>query len=112
MKGTEFDRSDLAEEIAVRSVVTDVDDPYQTFTKEDALELIELFGQVLAEALAEHGRVEIHEIGVFRLENRAAREGVTPSGEAWETPERKKVEFEAAPALASAISEITQTPIY
>lgn len=76
------------------------------------MDVIELFGQVLAEALAEHGRVEIHEIGVFRLENRAAREGVTPGGEAWETPERKKVEFDAAPALASAISEITQTTIY
>lgn len=108
----EFDRSDLAQEIAVRSVVADSDGPYQKYTKEDAIELIELFGQVLADALAEHGRVEIHEIGVFRLENRVAREGVTPGGEVWETPERKKVEFDAAPALASAISEITQTPIY
>ena len=112
MKGPEFDRSDLAAEIAARIVAHDGDGLYQKFTSDDVLDIIQRFGEVLAEALAEYSRVEIHEIGVFSLEHRADREGVTPGGESWETPERKKVEFDAAPALASAIAAITESPVY
>lgn len=109
----EFDRSDLAEALAARVVDFDPEEgATPRHTKGEIIELLGHLGEVLAEALAEHSRVEIHEIGVFKLDQREAREGVTPDGNAWQTPERKKVEFDAAPRLATAIQEITNTPIY
>lgn len=58
---------------------------------------------VLAEALAVHRRADLHDIGVFKLEQRAPRHGTTPDGQAWETPERWQATFDAAPDFADLI---------
>ena len=92
----EFDRADLAREIAERTG--------HDFTV--VLDVLKFFPSVLADALVEfEGRAELKDIGVFKLQHRAPRRGVNPNGVPWETPERQSIEFEAAPFLAGIVAE-------
>jgi nucleoid DNA-binding protein len=111
IQGTEYDRGDFAAEISARSEVRDID-PYLQLSEDDALRALELFGEILADALVKFGRVELHDIGVFSLQDRDPRSGTTPDGEPWQTPYRKKIVFNAAPSLASAVTDQIGTETY
>jgi nucleoid DNA-binding protein len=60
---------------------------------------------------SEGNRVELHDIGVLKLEHRAARKG-TLKGNAWETPERHEITFTASPKFAELVGEALGTPVY
>lgn len=101
--GPELDRSDLSWMIADRTGV----DQYWTH------ETLKGLGAVLADALVRGGgRVEIRDFGVFRLETRAPRKGVTPDGEVWEVGERQEIVFHAAPAVNAILTERTGIETY
>lgn len=59
--------------------------------------------EVIAEAVAVHHRVELHDIGTFSLILRAPRSGVNPFGQHWETAERYEVKFDASPKFAELV---------
>ena len=112
MQENEFDRADLAEAIAARIVVQDQDGLQQKHTTEDIIDVLRAFASCLSDALVEHQRVEIHELGVFRLQPKDADSGNTPDGVAWSTPPRNKVDFDAAPFVCRIVSERTGIPAY
>lgn len=108
----EFDRTDLANEISAVLMEVHQDGSDPIYTPAQLVEVLQAFSAVLANALVEHQRVEIHELGVFKLQKRAPEKGVTPTGQIWETPERLKVTFHAAPALTRIVSERTGVPAF
>lgn len=107
----EFDRTDLANEISARLKDTQ-DGPEPGLTPAQIITVLRVLPAVLADALVEHQRVDIHEHGVYKLSKRAPERGVTPTGQPWETPERMKVTFHAAPALTRIVSERTGVPAF
>ena len=100
--GSEFDRGDLAANIAEK---TGID-------KGVVLDVLAAMPGVIGDALAEFERVEFHHLGVIRLERRAPRTGIGPNGERWEVPERLNIELHAAPALAEIVAERTGISTY
>lgn len=100
--GPEFDRTNLTWAIAQRTGIN----PY--YIKE----VLKGFFAVLPDALVQYERVEIHDGGVFRLETRAPRKGVTPDGDAWEVGERQEIVFHAAPAVNAVVTERTGVETY
>jgi len=101
MENPEIDRKDLAFIIAERSGISPV----------EALESLKHLGPAIADALVSHGRAEITGFGTFRLEDRAARNGVI-NGIVWETPERQEIVFEAWPSMAEIVATRTEVPTY
>lgn len=102
--GPELDRSDFAQMLSERSGVHEW----------RMLETLKILGSTLADALVEGGgRVEIAGLGVFRVETRAPRKGVTPDGKQWEKPEeRQEIVFHAAPAVNAVLTERTGIETY
>lgn len=101
--GPELDRSDFAQMLSERSGVHEW----------RMLETLKILGSTLADALVQGGgRVEIAGLGVFRLETRAPRKGVTPDGEPWEVGERQEIVFHAAPAVNAVVTERTGVETY
>ncbi len=68
-------------------------------------EVIDTFFEVLAGVLATFGRYEHACVGVFKLETRAPRHGVTPDGEPWETPARFEIVFEPSKFYALKVEK-------
>ena len=101
MENPEVDRTDLSFVIAERSGISPV----------AALETLTYLGPAIADALVSHGRAEIHGFGTFRLEKRAARNGVL-NGTPWTTPERLEIVFEAWPTVAEIVATRTGVPTY
>ncbi len=95
----EFDRNDLAANIADRTGIPE----------DVVMDVLKAIPGVLADALVEtSGRVDIHDLGVFRLETRAARKGRNfQTGEIVQIPEHTQVVFNAAPDLTYIIAERT-----
>ena len=101
--GGEFDLNDMA--MAVAGKVG--------YSAKTCREVLQAFSDILPIALvANHGRIEMHGLGVFRIEKRASRSGLTPDGQLWETSERQEVVFHAAPAVNAAITERTGVETY
>lgn len=101
--GPELDRSDFAQMLSERSGVHEW----------RMLETLKILGATLADALVQGGgRVEIAGLGVFRLETRAPRKGVTPDGEPWEVGGRQEIVFHAAPAVNAILTERTGVETY
>lgn len=109
-EGPEYDLGDLSAEIAER---------YETAIRnaETVQEIVDVvlkaFAAVLPDALSEYSRVELHQIGVFSLANRAARKGRNfGTGDEVVIPARQKVEFHSAPALSKIIEDRTGVDTY
>jgi nucleoid DNA-binding protein len=100
--GPEFDLTDMALAAAHKT----------GFSQRTCKEVLDAFAELLPDVLAEYGRIEMHGLGVFRIEKRAARSGLTPDGQPWETPERQEVVFHAAPAINTALTERTGVETY
>lgn len=66
--------------------------------------------QELAYGTATHGRMNLHNFGVFKLKKRKARSGTAPDGSAWSTPERYQVTFKASPLFRRVVEEVTEIP--
>lgn len=98
----EFDRSDLAKEIAAQTGMF----------PDTVIDVIKSFAEILPRALAEHGRVEIHDLGVFSIAHREARTGTTPDGTPWATPERQEIVFHAAPSVNHIVTQKTGKETY
>ena len=85
-----------------------------------AKNVVNLVFEKIQNALAEGRTVELHEIGAFRLKEKAARLGRVPDGNpdgiqegvVWETPPRQKVVFKAYTAFAAEIAERLGKPVY
>jgi nucleoid DNA-binding protein len=85
-----------------------------------AKNVIDLIFEKIQAALSEGRTVELHEIGAFRLKEKAARKGRVPDGNPdgiqegaeWETPPRLKVVFKAYTAFAEHIGEKLGKPVY
>lgn len=112
MENKEYDRNDMASEIAATIKTQDQDGIHDKYDAETVLEILDAFGTLLAHALANHSRVEIHELGVFRLEHRPSRKGIDPNGNAWETPDRLQVDFSAAPAMCRILADRLDMQVY
>lgn len=98
----EIDRSEIIAEVASRyNLPADI-----------VHDAIVGFCNVLPDMLAEHGRVEIHHLGVFRLAPRAPRHGRDPNGHEYSKPARQSVTYDAAPALAEIIEKRTGVSTY
>ena len=98
----EFDRSDLAKEIAAQTGMF----------PDTVIDVIKSFAAILPYAIAEHGRVEIHDLGVFSIAHREARTGTTPDGTPWATPERQEIVFHAAPSVNHIVTQKTGKETY
>lgn len=66
--------------------------------------------QEIAYGTATHGRMDLHNFGVFKLKQRAARSGTAPDGTAWSTPARYQVTFKASPLFRRIVEEVTEIP--
>jgi nucleoid DNA-binding protein len=100
--GQEFDLTDMALAAAHRT----------GFSPKACKDVLDAFAAILPEVLAEYGRADLHHIGVFRIEKRAPRSGITPDGQPWDTPERQEVVYHAAPAINTALTERTGVETY
>ncbi len=106
--GTEFDRGDLAREIAGRYA-----DQMAGSPEDIATIVLKGLGNVLPDALSQFGRIELHGIGTFHLERRAPRKGRDfKTGEQVEIPERQKVIFDASLFVSEVIEQRTGVPTY
>ena len=103
--GPEFDRGDLAREIAA-SYGDDLDNAK---TQEDAvLVVLAAIPAVLAEALGEFSRVEWHDLGVFSIQNRQHKTGEDESGNpVFEPTGTDKIAFRSAPLVESLVTSVT-----
>lgn len=99
---TEFDRSDLAKEIAAQTGMF----------PDTVIDVLKSFAAILPYALAEHGRVEIHNLGTFSLAHREPLSRTTPDGTPWSTPERQEIVFHAAPAVNHVVTQKTGKETY
>lgn len=115
-EGAEFDRGDLARHISEQTIFTDPNgEPWPEgyiISERDALSVLKIISSAIPDAIAEFGRVEIKDLGVFTLEHRAADSGTLPDGTPWETPERNKIVFRPAPAFKQIIAERTGMAAY
>lgn len=114
--GEDFDRGDLARYISEQTLFADAHgEPWPEgyiISERDALSVLKIISSAIPDAIAEFGRVEIKDLGVFTIERRAADSGVTPDGERWETPERNKIVFRPSPAFKQIIAERTGMAAY
>lgn len=99
--GSEFNRSDLIAEIERRlnGIPPTVEG------------VVHAYAVVLGDALAEFGRVEIVDLGTFKLSRRAEKQSHGFSGEVVVIPEHQKITFKAAPFLKGRAQEGSEIPI-
>lgn len=101
--GAEFDRTDMAHAIAERTGIN----------AHNVTEVLKALAGVLPDALVQFGgRIEIHGLGVFRLEDRAPRSGNDPHGEPFETGNRQEIVFHASPGINEIITDRTGIETY
>ena len=101
--GAEFDRTDMAHAIAERTGINPI----------SVIEVLKGLASVLPDALVQFGgRVEIHGLGVFRLEDRAPRSGNDPQGEPFETGNRQEIVFHAGPDINTTVTKRTGIETY
>ena len=113
MEGTEFDRSDIARNIVASLLIEEDGELVEKYDFNEIIDVIKSEHSTIADALCVFdGRVEIKDFGTFTLELRAPDSGVDPDGNPWETPERYKIKFKAAPSFAQIIEERTGIPAY
>lgn len=101
--GPEFDRGDLAREIAARYG----DDLDNAKTQEDAvLVVLKGLAAILPDALAELGRVDVHELGVFAVVPKYRQVGEDENGSPlFEATGEERVTFRPAPFLKSILEQ-------
>lgn len=98
-QGTEYDLGDLCREVAEREGVT----------AETAKQIIRSTFEVIAEALVDESRVELHDIGVFSKRQR--KERVYKFGDTeFQVPAHFKIGFKPSPSFAITISGGTGVP--
>jgi len=100
-KGADFDRGDLIREINARvgALLADM-------TAAEIIEtVIHCSNTVVADALTKHGRVEIIDLGTFRLKLRKAKSGTGFDGADFQVPSHMKVSFKASPYVRQRIGE-------
>ena len=74
-------------------------------TKKDAEHFLTIFADTLRDGLRREGRIALPGIGVFTVQERAARTGRNPAnGQAIQIPARKVVKFKTAREIASAVA--------
>jgi len=113
MEGTEFDRSDIARNIVSSLLIDDDGAQIEKYDVHEIIDVLKSEHSTIADALCVFdGRVEVKDFGTFTLELRAPDSGVDPNGDPWETPERYKVKFKAAPAFLAIIEERTGIPAF
>lgn len=95
-QGAEFDLGDLIRAVEERTDGTDLEIKH----------IIKTAFELLAEALADERRVELHDVGVFSLQRRKARLYKFGDQEI-EKPEHDKIRFKASPAFADVIWNTT-----
>lgn len=101
-KGTEFDLGDLARAIAER----------KGYAYAAVRLYIDELAEILPEALAEHGRVELP-FGTLFLEDRAQRRGYNfETDEEMTIPPRQKICFNPATKVRKAVTEISGKQTY
>jgi nucleoid DNA-binding protein len=101
IQGKEFDRGDLARHIAENTGIPE----------ETCLQVIEWAAIGIADAIVEFDRVEVHNFGVFTVDNVAADSGTLPDGQPWEAPERLKVVFRPAKQFREQIARRMLKPV-
>ena len=90
-----MNKSDLVAAIAAKSEMS----------KKDAEKFVKAFEEVVAEELANGGKVQLVGFGTFDVAERAAREGRNPrTGEPVTIAARKAVTFKAGSALKDAVN--------
>lgn len=104
-QGSEFDRGDLAREIVAR-FGDQMDDAE---TQEDAvLTVLKGISAILPDALAEFGRIEWHDLGVFAVQARQRKTGEDEEGNPlFEPTGTDKISFRPAPFVESILSSRT-----
>ena len=91
-----MNKSDLVAAIAAKSEMS----------KKDAEKFVKAFEEVVAEELANGGKVQLVGFGTFDVAERAAREGRNPqTGEAMPIQASKAPRFTAGKALKDAINK-------
>lgn len=98
----EFDRKDLAEQIAADTGL-DAD---------TVMTVLRSVSKQVGQALAEAKRIEWFDLGVFTLEDMAPRSGVAPNGTRFETPARQRISFDASVQLAGRVATETDQETY
>jgi nucleoid DNA-binding protein len=104
----EYDRTDLTNDICARYG----EQIFAAGTSHEAVQLtLKAISAVLPDALAQHGRVEIHDLGVFHLTKRAPRKGRNfHTGETVEIPAHDEITFNAAPFISEIVEQTTGVP--
>ena len=108
-EGAEFDRSDLIREIVARygDAIAEAATP-----AEATLLVLKAFSAILPDALAEFGRVELHDIGTFTIEARQRKTGEDEEGNPMFEPTGvDKIAFRPASFIASLVSSRTGRPL-
>ena len=76
-----------------------------TITKKDAEHFFTIFADTLRDSLRKDPRIALPGIGVFSVEERAARTGRNPAtGQEIQIPARRVVKFKAAKEMAEAVA--------
>ena len=71
----------------------------------EALDFIDAFQCVMTEQLLNEGRIQIHNLGTFRVRHRAGRIGRNPrTGEPIEIPARRAITFTASKNLVRRLN--------
>jgi DNA-binding protein HU-beta len=74
-------------------------------TKKDAEHFLAIFADTLRDGLRKDPRIALPGIGVFSVEERAARSGRNPAtGQEIQIPARQVVKFKAAKEMAEAVA--------
>lgn len=107
--GAEYDLGDLIREIVARYG----DQMDNAETQADAIRIaMKGFAAILPDALAEFGRVELHDIGTFAVEARQRKTGADENGNpTFEPTGADKIAFRPAPLIASLVSSRTGRPL-
>lgn len=114
MDKQEYDLTDLCTDVSAAILDPGQDSTDPKYTPEQVREVLKTAFEQIAVALSDEGfgqRVELHRVGVFALDRRAARAGVLPNGDAWATPERFEIVFRAAPALCADVAAGVDMPV-
>lgn len=106
VKGTEVNRTDLANEIAKR----------YGHDADQVDEILKALANVFPDALSVYGRVEFHGLGVFTLSPRAPRMGHITDNQGnahdWATASRLKIKFKVALPMAKIMTERKGIEVY
>jgi integration host factor subunit alpha len=75
------------------------------FSKKEAVQVVELFFDLLKESLADHGKVKITGFGTFQVRAKRARRGRNPqTGEEMEIKARRVLTFKPSNLLSQSVN--------